>query len=143
MEPVFPKVRGPWGDSCREHRTGLDCLKESVQGSKIPGQPSLAQRTALGDEIVLSEGIGGISGSAGGPPGEIQDISGLLKIIDEEVTIDGEGFTGRSGTAQAERQSLYQAEMKTTIDCGKLMERKDLRKVVNWKKKMKRKEGQG
>ena len=95
----IPNGPGALRGGCQEHRTGLDCLYESVQGSEIPGRPSLAQTAALGDGIVLFEGIGGISGSAKGPPGEIQDSSGLLKIVDEEVMIDGEGFTRRSGTA--------------------------------------------
>jgi len=33
-----------------------------------------------------------------------------------------------------ETQSLYQAELKIMIDCDELMQRKDLRKVVNRKK---------
>ena len=33
--------------------------------------------------------------------------SGLLKITNTEVMINGEGFTQRYGTAQVETQSLY------------------------------------
>jgi len=59
MELVFLTVRGALRGGCQEHRAGLDCHKGSVQGSEIPGRPFLAQAVALGDEIVLFEGIGG------------------------------------------------------------------------------------
>ena len=54
----------------------------------------------------------------------------MLKIIDAEVMIDGEGFMLRSGKAQMETQSLCQIEMNTMVDCDKFVERNDLRKVV-------------
>jgi len=35
-----------------------------------------------------------------------------------------------------ETQGLYYGEMKIVIDCDKLKKRKDLRKVVKWKKEV-------
>jgi len=58
---------------------------------------------------------------------------GLLKIIDVEVMIGDEGFTQRSGAAQAKPQSFYLAEMKTMIDRIECRERKVLRKIMNRK----------
>ena len=40
----------------------------------------------------------------------------VLKIFDAEVMIYGQGFTQRSGIAEAETQCLYYAEMKIIID---------------------------
>ena len=44
----------------------------------------------------------------------------LLKIFDAEVMIYCEGFTRWSGTAGAETQCLYYAEVKIIVDCVEL-----------------------